>query len=194
MGQLSGLMYIGFVVVAIASWVMNRQRNQHTKTKIKSSIQQKHHMPPQQAITDSNWTIRLQALETILQEQPSNLLDTLLGLLEDPVIDIRSLATSGIVPFGHDAIDGLAHVLQTGSLSARESAIQALLAINTADITPVLIQTLQTDESAWVRVPAIQGLAKLGGDDATQALVDALDDTHPDVQIAVHQALKAIQN
>jgi HEAT repeat protein len=187
-------MYIGFVVVAIASWVMNRQRNQHARTKIKSSIQQKQQMPTQQAITDSNWTIRLQALETLLQEQPSNLLDILLGLLEDTVIDIRSLAASGIVPFGDDAIDGLAHVLQTGSLPARESAIQALLAIDTPDITPVLIQTLQTDESAWVRVPAIQGLALRGGDDATQALVDALNDTHPDVQTAVHQALQAMQN
>lgn len=192
MGQLRGLMYLGFVVAVVAGWVFNRQRNKKSKSDIKSTLQHKQSLPLDMALVDPNWTVRLQALQSLIEDHTQNILDTLLGFLADSALDIRQLAMDELATYGNEAIGGLGQILSTGDLTARESAIQVLLKIGTPATSPILINSLMFDESAWVRVPAAQGLGIIGGEDATEALIRSLKDTHPDVQDAVHQALEHI--
>ena len=50
---------------------------------------------------------------------------------------------------------------------------------------------LKEDESAWIRVPAATSLGKIGGEEASFALIEALEDPHEDVVQAVEAALHA---
>jgi len=130
LGQLRGLMYLGFIVAVVAGWVITHYRDKQVKVKRKTDFAEMPIPSPEDGLQHSNWKIRLQALETLIETETRDLLDNLLELLADPVIDIRLIAMSEIATYGNDAIGGLTYILSTGDLTARESAIQTLCAIN----------------------------------------------------------------
>jgi HEAT repeat protein len=190
---LRSLLYLGFIVVAVAGWLLKR------RPKVSSSIpsqrpevDQDNPLTLQAALQDSHWQVRLEAVQGISAQHSAENLSLLLSMFSDADSDVREAAAAGVERYGSDALDGLHHVLNTGNLNARETAIQSLWRLHDPHSTPALINALLHDESAWVRSPAAQALGRLGDDEALHALIQSLSDTHPDVKQAVRAALAQI--
>ncbi len=188
LGQLAPF---GMILVTMVGWYMSRRRNKPKPVEPLPEVPQSATEITSDTLKHSNWTVRQQALNTLLQDPPDDILDTLLEMLDDPVIDIRTLASDALVAYGDEALAGIENILKNNKLESRESAMQTLLKIQTPATLPILIGALH-DESAWIRVPAAQGLGQLGDDEAYQALLLAQNDSHPDVVKAVNQALETI--
>ena len=192
MGQLRSLLYVGFIVAVVVGWYTNRRKGSGTAQHPQSKSLLKMPESINDALNHSTWMIRLQALQTLLEDPTTNIIDTLLKMLADPIPDIRSLASAELVAYGEEALEGLNEILDTNNLSARESVIQTLVAMHSSVTIPLLVKALLHDESAWVRTPAAEGLGAIGGEEASGALIRALGDTHPEVLKAVRQALQSI--
>lgn len=192
MEQLGQFAPFAMILVTMVGWYMSRRRNRPQPIAPLPEVPQDASEITENTLHHSNWTVRQQALSTLLEDPSANNLDTLLEMLDDPVIDIRTLVSEALIPYGDEALAGLEAILKNKQLTTRESAMQTLLAIQTPATRPLLIDALQHDESAWVRIPAAQGLGQIGGDEAYQALLIARSDSHPDVVKAVNQALEAM--
>lgn len=196
MAQLRGLLYVGFIVAVVIGWYVKRRKDHVASDKPQTDVPPKQLATKTKSIEDAlihpNWTIRLEALETLLKNQNANIMEILLDMLADPIIDIRQIAIAELVTYGEAAFAELDEILNTNNLSARESAIQTLVGMHSPTSSPLLAKALLHDESAWVRTPAAQGLGEIGDDEACGALIRALDDTHPDVLDAIRQALQKI--
>lgn len=191
MALLRSLLYVGFIAAVIGGWFLNRRKSrQEQKPEDAPVIDLADPDALQAALKHARWQYRLAAVAALQQLPGSETLSTLIEMLNDPVLDVREAASDGVAGLGDRAIPALAEVLAVGSLPAREAAIRALCAIGTPATIPLLIQSLQEDQSAWVRIPAAKGLAAIGGNEATAALHEALNDPHPDVSAAVQIALK----
>ena len=188
---LRGLLYVGFVAAVIVGWYFNKRREARP---IHNTTEPEINLDTLEAIIDAldsqRWTIRLKAVEALCNDNNPQTLQHLVDMLEDPVLDVRDAAASGIVAYCTEAVPMLAQVLETGKLNAREVAVKALCDIGTDATVDVLAKALREDESAWVRIPAAQGLGAIGGEKASSALRSALDDPHPDVVQTVQKILK----
>lgn len=187
---LRSLLYIGFVVAVVGGWYLNRMkesRTEHRTPETEINLDTPDAMIA--ALDNPRWKIRLQAVEALYNENNPQALQHLIDMLDDPVLDVREAAASGIVAYGTEAVPRLAQVLETGKLNAREAAVKALCDIGTGATVDVLAKALQEDESAWVRIPAAQGLGAIGGEKATIALQNALHDPHSDVVQTVETIL-----
>lgn len=194
MGSLRALMYAGMILLFIIGWVMqrrNQNRPKHQNTRPPDVVLES----PKDitnALYHTHWGIRLAAIEKLQVNNDPKTLKLLLRMLKDEDNDVREAAANALIPYGDQAIVGLASILSTSTLEAREVAIKTLRGIGTPATIPVLVKALQEDASGWIRVPAAESLGVLGGDEACNALISALDDPHPDVQLAVQKALQQI--
>ncbi len=188
---LRALLYIGFVVAVVASWVMNRQKHSETPKEIRPKATTTFESVESvfDALNRSEWQTRLAAVAVIKADNHPYTLEHLLSMLNDPVFDIREAVAKKIATYGNQALDGLDDILQNGSLNARESAIEAVCDIGTPETVDILIRALQNDDSAWVRIPAVYGLKAIGGESAREALQHALKDPHPDVVKTVERII-----
>ncbi len=182
---LRGLLYLGFVIVIVAGWYLNKRKELSAKPEIILDTPE----AIVAALDNPRWIVRLKAVEALCDENDPQALNHLLDMLHDRVIDVRDAAAAGIVAYGTEAIPRLARVLETGKLNAREAAVKALCDISTEETVDVLAKALREDESAWVRMPAAQGLGVIGGEKASFALLTALEDPHPDVVQTVETIL-----
>lgn len=190
MVQMRGLMYVGFALAVLVTWFINRRRNARANNPINKEDALKTPETIDEALKHPRWTVRMEALESLQNSDDVEALSYLIKMLHDPVNDIRQAAINAIVRYGNQALGGLITVMDTGGLNAREACVKTLCDIGTPETVDLLITALQ-DESAWVRIHAVQGLSAVGGDRARQALEGARTDEHPDVVKAV---LNALQN
>ena len=190
MALLRSLIYIGFIVAVIASWYFNKKKNSR---KTLHTPEQTRTLDTPEAIAaarkDPHWKIRLMAVQAHHTIDDPDRLQSLLDMLDDPVLAVREAAADGIQQYGDDAVAGLATVLKTGKLNAREMAVKTLCDIGSVATVDILANALYEDESDWVRIPAAIGLQQLGGDQATSVLTQALSDANQDVVRAAEAAI-----
>lgn len=186
------VMYLGFIAVAVAGWFFKRQSKVSHSTSIQApTLQNNAPINLQAALKDARWQIRLEAVQAIRENQTPENLKLLLSMLLDPDSDVSEAVIAGVAEYGHDALEDLQHIFQTGNRVSREAVLKTLLQLQDPASQSILIAALH-DESAWVRIPAAQTLGILGGEEAQTALIQALTDEHPDALKAVRTALKQI--
>jgi len=191
MAAFRSLMYIGLVIAVIVGWISQRK----PKSSKKDPFQQGSALHPddpvrlQAALQDNHWQRRLEGIRVLCDHPSPHSLEQLLLLCADPVNDVREAAAHGIRVYGHKALDRLHDMLRNGNLDGRETAVHLLLELQSPESQPIFIDVLRNDESAWVRIPAVQALARFGDDDAEIALIEALHDPHSGVVGAVRLAL-----
>lgn len=185
MVALRGLIYVGFAMLVVITWFIKRTPSHTANQSATASPDNETHIP---TLHDKNWKSRLQAIAYIDYTQPETL-PALIDLLSDKVPDVRQAASSALLFYGEQAIPALELTIKAGVLPACEVAVQTLQHITAPQTIPILIETLKNAESAWVRIAAATALGELGGDDATFALISALDDPHQGVVNAVESAL-----
>lgn len=184
------LLYIGFVIAVLVGWYFNGRKQSYTdlpSTDLETPLDTSEAIDI--ALKQPHWKTRLLAVEQLRNGDSPQAFPHLIAMLDDPVFDVRQAAAQGIIHYADEAIPHLADVLEMGRLNAREMAIKTLCAIGTDATVDVLAKALQNDESAWVRIPAAEGLGAIGGEKALFALLNALDDEHPDVVKTVESAL-----
>lgn len=146
----------------------------------------------QAALDHPSWQVRLEAVQSLAAQHDPAQLRHLLAALDDEDPDVRETALDGLIDCGPAAIPGLLELLREGALDAREAAVRGLIALRDPAAIGGLAAALEHDSSAWVRIPAAQGLGQLGGQMAVAALARALQDKHPDVAQAARTSLRQI--
>jgi HEAT repeat protein len=183
---------MGLIVLAVAGWIFNNRKkasaphNPERHTTFDDSTSD----DPEMALQHPHWQVRLKAVRMIRQHQSPENLQLLITMLSDSDNDVREAAAEGILVYQQQALEGLAKTLQESVLHAREAALHILIRLNHPNSTPVLVNALLHDESAWVRIPAAQALGEISSQEAVEALGQALSDPHPDVVQTARSALE----
>jgi HEAT repeat protein len=89
------------------------------------------------------------------------------------------------------AVPPLIGVLTSGAYHARQDAVNALIQIGQAAITPVL--AILRHPEPGVRRGAVEVLGKVGAQEASRSLIERLDDPSPEVRQSVVTALGMIR-
>lgn len=192
MAAMRGLMYLGFVVAALVGWFMQKRRKTSSVLKPAEMPVLNHEDPAslKASLRDSRWRVRLQAVRAIQDKPSPENMELLLLALADQDNDVRETAAEALLLYGQDAAEGFRLILEGGPLHSRETLVRLLHRLPQPDATQMLIHALQHDDSAWVRVPAVQALSRMKGHDVEQALIQALaNDIHPDVATEIRAAL-----
>jgi HEAT repeat protein len=116
--------------------------------------------------------------EKIKQDSQANL-QRLLLKLDEPWN--HSMAISGIVNYGADAVEGLVRLLDSEDPDARYGAALALGNIRDQRAIPSLIKSLN-DKHPTVRFFAMDALGKLKATEAAPAIGELLDDESPNIR------------
>jgi HEAT repeat protein len=115
-------------------------------------------------------------------------------------VRVRNAAAAALARFGiaaKEAVPGLSAAVSKGEPELRVNGMRALQAIGAAaqDAVPTVSAALQTkDTPLAVRLEAAKTLAKLGPAAAAgrPALLEALNDPHPEIRLAAAEALLTI--
>lgn len=122
--------------------------------------------------------------------------DTLILGLREPVPLLRIAAVKGLAELGdRKALPGLRSALGDDAAVVRAAAIDALGSLGTRNEVPLIIAQLNATKNfsrgrgIFVRPHAAQALGSLGGPEATQALIEVVNDADPETRSAAHAAL-----
>jgi len=122
--------------------------------------------------------------------------DSLITGLADPVPLIRIASVQGLTELGdRKALPALVSALNDPAAVVRAAAIDALASLGTREQVPLIVAQLYATRNfnrgrgIFVRPHAAQALGTLGGPEATQALIEVVNDADPETRQAAHAAL-----
>ncbi len=188
-----GGIYLLFIIGIGARWVIkhfSQQKAEAIAEDEKLSEQIKDN--PLAYVDEPDWHIRVSAIQALKDNPTAESISTLVEHLNDRIYDVRESACLALIAQGETVIPDVIEVLKSGGLDAREMAIKVLADLPTSESVTAIETALLQDESAWVRLPAVQALAKIGAETSIDTLITALNDRHQDVYQAVVDALKVI--
>ncbi len=149
-------------------------------------------LPLRRALGDPNFFVRLRAAETLgrLGPESRSAAPELVGLLRDPKFEVHTAAEAALVAIGEPVIGALSSALKREEEAVRKSLLQTLVKLGQAS-TPILLQTLKSDPSSFVRAGAAEALASLAPPQASAVLglMNALDDLEEGVRAQVVDTL-----
>lgn len=122
------------------------------------------------------------------REEPPDLraVEPLIGALKDPYYPVREAAALGLGLLGDQrAVEPLGKALDDPAMPVRRRAASALVLLPAEPVIPALARRVRDDgESAAVRQFAVLALGWTKDAAAVDPLIDALDDSDPDVRTA----------
>jgi HEAT repeat protein len=127
-----------------------------------------------------------------LDPTPRNI-QTLRAILEDTDPDLRVTALSCLVSL---RVDDAAEIAVAGlddeAAFVRATAAKLVGDLDDPELSGFLIARMRQDPDPLVRRRACEALARVPGEDAGGAMVDALDDPDPEVRLAAIRGAKAL--
>lgn len=187
-----GGIYLLFVVGVAIRWLFRRLKskdNPLAQDDMQTIISKDNAI---EYLDSRDWHKRLSAINLLADNPEARHIPALAQHLNDPIYDIREALLLALIAHGQEAVPSVIEMLETGKLETRETAIRILAQLPTSASIAAIEQTLLQDESAWVRLPAVEALAKIGDTSSIATLIDALEDRHPDVYDAVVVALEKV--
>lgn len=197
-----------FILVGLAGagWGLyeQRQRRRRLSAPLENDPQPAEDVPALlEHLRSADWRVRVAAVHTLSKLDDPSAAPRLLDMLDDVDSDVRDAAVNALVKLGCSTIPDLQEKLHSSSQDTRIAAAQALGRIGDSAPIADLIDLLQGDVSAWVRMAAAAALGDIGAVSAVPALIKAMID--PDgsvrksakdalVRIGTPEALKALAN
>jgi HEAT repeat protein len=141
------------------------------------------------ALYDKNWQMRLWGAQK-LKENPSEFaIEGLVKVLQDSDPDVRDAAVEAPSHLGNAASQAVIPITKSWSLEAREATVKVLAAISDSPALDALSRLAVEDDSPWIRIPAIEAIAKQKDSRFYPLLAEALQDEHEGVYLAAKKAL-----
>lgn len=179
--MIRAIIYIVFVLGAIAGWLVQKFKRPPKLSK---------HPQAKPSLQHPHWQQRLAALHQ-LARNPENI-SIFADVMGDRDGNVAEAAAQGLASYGDDAIPLFLTHLNSEQTQVREVCAKYLANFPRADVREALMHSLQTDESAWVRIAAAQALGEISNKQVIAALIDALDDPHAEVVKAIRETLAQI--
>ncbi len=145
------------------------------------------------ALGDSNWRVRKDAVESIF-DFPSP--DLFVGMLidclhSDDNAGLRNSAMEGLTKLGSKAIPRLLDSISDKDQDVRKFIVDVLSEIGGDEAVRALASALDDDDEN-VKISAVEGLGKIGGSGATDVLLDILEDENWSLKFAALESLGSI--
>lgn len=142
-----------------------------------------------QALASPQPTRRRHALRIIAYLGVREAFDAVLAAVEDPDPRIAELAVAALGALDDGRIDGILVELARRPEEPLRAAAMRAASQRGGERMPELLTRGLSDEAAWVRYYACQGLGRLRRNAATAALIGRIADAVPHVRIAAIEAL-----
>lgn len=186
-----GGIYILFIAGIILQWVF-RKLNENKQANSTDTPDNIVIDDPVANLSQPDRRIRLASIHMLAENPVPENIPLLIDRLADTDYEVREATCYALIEHGEDALVSTIEIMKTGSLKAREMAIQVLAGLPAKASIIALEHALIEDESAWVRIPATEALANIGSKSSVPTLIRALQDEHRDVYDAVVIALNQI--
>jgi HEAT repeat protein len=162
MAQLAsrGGIYLVFIIGMIITWVMNKYFKHKPEPIVLPEAENKTEADFIAALSDKDWHLRLWAAEHLQGVATEAALPALVKGLQDDDPDVRDYSGQALIALGKDVSEALAPLMQSRSLETREAAVKVLVALADEKALDILAKVMLEDDSAWVRIPAIETIAK----------------------------------
>ena len=129
-----------------------------------------------------NWRVRLHAVESLLDIGTPEVVEPLIGALDDENPVVRGTSAEALGKVGaREALVPLIKRLDDGNAGVRHDAAEALGNIGSPEAADSLIESLK-DENGRVRLAAIKALRTIGEYDNAEPFVEALEDSYDQVR------------
>ena len=135
--------------------------------------------------------VRRYGAEVVAEFAGVTCIPVLVDALTDVLREVRDHATAALVKLGEPALPLLTVIAESVDQVAREHAIRAVAAIGARESAGML-QTIANDARSPLRLVAIEGLSKVTGPAAEQALIALVGDKDRRVRNAATIALCAV--
>lgn len=187
-----GGIYIVFIIGMAITWVMNRYFKKKSAPIILPEAEAKTEADFIAALGDKDWHLRLWGAEHLIGVATEAAIPALVKRLEDEDPDVREAASQALIPLGSAASQAVIPLMQSRRLDVREAAVKVLVTIADSSAIECLAQVMIDDDSAWVRIPAIEAIGKQKDSHFHAALVQILHDEHEGIYQAAKTALLAL--
>jgi HEAT repeat protein len=141
------------------------------------------------ALRDADPAVRRHALRIIARLGADEAFEPVRDAIGDPDPRIRELAVSALGALTDPRVDAILEVLARRPHDATRAAAMRAAAHRGSEAMAALLARGLSDDSAWVRYYACQGLGRLGHASSTSALIARLADAYPHVRVAAIEAL-----
>jgi serine/threonine protein kinase len=147
---------------------------------------------PADLLADENEAIRLDAVATLKYSRDPEAVRVLAGALDDASPSVKAAAVEALARFGRAATEAvaecLAEALHDRRFESARYAAKALGLVGGADVVPVLLEALASEDGLLAAEAAL-ALGALRDDRARLELIDALTRSDTNVRFAGTQAL-----
>ena len=146
--------------------------------------------PVVECCRDRDEHVRRTAAEQLAFFDDPRVVEPLMTLLEDPAPAVRAAAVSSFARVEHPSrVVGLRRMVTDADSWVRFVALKALAAIGDASALPTIIDTLERDAAAHVRLAAIEAIGRLQPAGALQILEPLTRSSNEDIARAAITAL-----
>lgn len=142
-----------------------------------------------EALHDARPSVRRHALRILADLGSSAAFEPVREAIDDPDPQISALAVSALGMFPDPRVDALLEALARRPHDAIRAAAMRAATHRGSEAMAALLMRGLSDEAAWVRYYACQGLGRLERASASPALIPRLADAFPHVRIAAIEAL-----
>jgi len=142
-----------------------------------------------EALRDADPSVRRHALRIIAHLAADEAFEPVRDAISDPDPRICELAVGALGALTDPRVDGILEVLARRPHDAIRAAAMRAAAHRGSEAMAALLARGLSDDAAWVRYYACQGLGRLGRASSTPALIARLADAYPHVRIAAIEAL-----
>lgn len=141
------------------------------------------------ALRDTHPAVRRHALRIIAHQGADEAFEPVRDAIDDPDPRIRELAVSALGMLSDPRVDAILETLARRPHDAIRAAAMRAATHRGSEAMAALLARGLSDDSAWVRYYACQGLGRLGHASSTPGLIARLADAYPHVRIAAIEAL-----
>jgi len=142
-----------------------------------------------EALHDVRPSVRCQALRIIAYLGSDEAFESVRAAIDDPDPRTGQLAVSTLGVFADPRVDEILEMLARRPHDGVRAAAMRAATQRGGEAMAALLARGLSDDSAWVRYYACQGLGQLGRASSTPALIARLADAYPHVRVAAIEAL-----
>jgi HEAT repeat protein/ActR/RegA family two-component response regulator len=147
--------------------------------------------PLSYALEDSDWSVRVDAVEALGKMGDTGAVEPLIRALDDEDEDVRKSAAEALGKIGDTrAVESLIQSLKDRKRDVRKSAVVALGKIGEPAVESLI--PAMKDELTYVRLGAVEALGDIGAARAVEPLITALKDENQDIKWSAAETLGKI--
>lgn len=187
-----GGLYLAFIIAVVATWVMNKYFKDKPAPIVLPDAEDKTEADFIAALGDKDWHLRLWAAQNLLTTGTENAIPALVKALQDSDPDVREASAQSLIRLKASA--AVVPLMKSKALESRETAVKVLASLSDEISLESLAEAAIHDNSAWIRIPAIETLSKQKNSAYLPLFTELLQDSQKEIYEAAKNALLALDS